>query len=446
MSRGPEAYPTQSKVRTTKIRGGQFFGIPRSLAWGLLAVVLFMAGDGMETAFLTKYMTTLGLSSSQSAHVVTSYGVAVTIASWLAGVLAQAHGPRKVMAAGLGIWIVSHVLFLVFGLQAHNYVAMLVLYGVRGLGYPLFAYAFIVWIAYAADKRKLARAMGMYWFAWAFGYGVIGSYLPSAVIPVIGYQATLWMELGWIVTGGVLGLTLVRGRFRPVGTGADAAAAGEQSGTLQVLVRGITILARRPRITVACGVRTINALSMYGLPVMMPIFLTDPRVGFTVPQWLQIWAWMFLAIVFTTPVWGIVADRIGWARQVGWFGCVGTAVATVLFYYVPVEFGANYWALTGVAVLLGITLGAFIPMSAIMASLAPPDDRGPAMAIHNIAAGLSNAAAPAIVGLVLPLRGDGGVIWVFAILYLVAAVLTPFLAPAQRMAALEADAEAAAVT
>jgi Na+/melibiose symporter-like transporter len=47
-------------------------------------------------------------------------------------------GPRRVMWIGLGIWAVFEVLFLTVALATDNYVLMLIFYGIRGLGYPLF--------------------------------------------------------------------------------------------------------------------------------------------------------------------------------------------------------------------------------------------------------------------------------------------------------------------
>ncbi|TGV00261.1 MFS transporter, partial [Mesorhizobium sp. M8A.F.Ca.ET.173.01.1.1] len=41
-----------------------------------------------------------------------------------------------------------------------NLPMMLVLYGIRGLGYPLFLYGFLVWVTYITDKSRLATAIG----------------------------------------------------------------------------------------------------------------------------------------------------------------------------------------------------------------------------------------------------------------------------------------------
>jgi len=39
----------------------QFLGLPMVLIWGYVAVAIFMTGDGVEQAFLSKYIGSLGL-------------------------------------------------------------------------------------------------------------------------------------------------------------------------------------------------------------------------------------------------------------------------------------------------------------------------------------------------------------------------------------------------
>ena len=45
--------------------------------------------DGMEQAFLSKYIMSLGFDNSEAGNVLTVYGLVVTIASWLSGVMAE---------------------------------------------------------------------------------------------------------------------------------------------------------------------------------------------------------------------------------------------------------------------------------------------------------------------------------------------------------------------
>jgi MFS family permease len=54
-------------------------------------------------------------------------------------------------------------------------------------------------------------------------------------------------------------------------------------------------------------------------------------------------------------------------------------------------------------------------------------DKGAAMAILNLGAGLPVFVGPAIVGLFIGLVGNGGVIWILATLYFISAILTWFI-------------------
>ncbi|WP_116439253.1 MFS transporter, partial [Klebsiella pneumoniae] len=71
-------------------------------------------------------------------------------------------------------------------------------------------------------------------------------------------------------------------------------------------------------------------------------------------------------------------------------------------------------------------LAAFVPLSAIMPSLAP-DNKGAAMSILNLGAGLSTFVGPAVVGLFIGSLGTVGVIWIFTGLYLFSGVLMKFV-------------------
>ncbi|MBT2523472.1 hypothetical protein [Arthrobacter sp. ISL-28] len=52
---------------------------------------------------------------------------------------------------------------------------MLILYGVRGFGYPLFAYGFLVWILAASPAKRLGSAVGWFYFAFTGGLPTLGS-------------------------------------------------------------------------------------------------------------------------------------------------------------------------------------------------------------------------------------------------------------------------------
>ncbi|GAA3333499.1 hypothetical protein GCM10020331_097770 [Ectobacillus funiculus] len=87
-------------------------------------------------------------------------------------------------------------------------------------------------------------------------------------------------------------------------------------------------------------------------------------------------------------------------------------VSIIAMYYTPQIVGHNYWVMTIVASLFGAGLAGYVPLSALMPSLAP-DNKGAAMSILNLGAGLSAFVGPALVGLFIGSIGAGGVIWIF---------------------------------
>ena len=284
-----------------------------------------------------------------------------------------------------------------------------------GIGYPLFAYGFLVWITAATPRHRLGTAVGWFWFAFTGGLPTLGSFLASFTVPAVGPYRTLWYSLGLVVAGG---LTALLGTREP--TGFRPLARGDGS-PLSTLLSGITIGFKQPKILMGMIVRVINTAPQFGFLVFLPLFFTQ-TVGFTLPEWLQILSLMFLSNIIWNLLFGIIGDKFGWRRTVAVFGGIGSAVATLLLYYVPHLFGANYGLAVVAAMFYGATLAGYVPLSALMPSLSP-EHKGAAMSMLNLGAGASTWVGPAIVGLLLRPLGVVGVMWVFAILYLISAVL-----------------------
>nr|WP_281058931.1 MFS transporter [Staphylococcus sp. GDX8P80P] len=394
--------------------------MPMVLIWGYIAVAIFMTGDGMEQAFLSKYIMSLGFDNSEAGNVLTVYGLVVAIASWLSGVMAEIFSPRRVMTFAFIIWMVFHVGFLVFGLEQQNYAMMMIMYGIRGLAYPMFIYSFVVWITYSSPSYKLASAMGWFWAMYSIGIGVLGSYLPSFSIPVIGEMGTLWSALVFILIGGLIAMFLVKDK-----KGEDVEAQHmTKKEMLREFGRGITIL-KNKNVAVAFVVRIINQLSLFGLVVFLPhVYTAD--FGFTTSEWLRVWGLMYIITIFTNLFWGIMGDKIGWVRQVRWFGCIGMAVSTLAFYYFPSWSGPNIIVTTLIAIMFGFAVAAFVPMSAIFPTLVP-EHKGAAVSVHNLAAGLSNFLGYGLASVMLIFASAEVTIWAYAVIYVLGFVLTFFM-------------------
>ncbi|MFP3989539.1 MFS transporter [Streptomyces sp. E11-3] len=394
-------------------------GIPPTLAWGYLGLLLFMIGDGVESGYLSPYLIDQGISEPRVALLFTVYGVAAAIAAWLSGVLSDLWGPRRVMWAGLGIWGVFQLLFLVAAIPMTSYPLMMLGYGLRGLGYPLFAYGFLVWIASVAPRVRLGTAMGWFWFAFTGGLPTLGSLVASGLIPQIGPYATLWSALVLVAAGGLVALLLVRddrGGKRP---------RGEGEGPLATLLGSVTVLWRNPRVGAGSAVRVINTASQFGFFVIMPIHFTK-TVGFSLTEWLHLLSAMFATNIFANLLFGVVGDRFGWRRTIAWFGGAGCTVSTLLLFYVPDAAGANFPLALAAAALYGATLAGYVPLSALVPSL-EPRHKGQALAALNLGAGASTFVGPAVVAIFVGPLGVEGVVWIFAGMYAVSTVLALFL-------------------
>jgi polyol permease family len=386
------------------------------LAIGYLGLLLFMIGDGVEAGFLSPMLRDMHFSASQVAVVFTAYGITAAIASWLSGALSDIFGPKKVMGAGLLIWLVFELPFLLGGIHHANYPVIVASYALRGFGYPLFAYGFLVWVTAVTPQRYLGTAVGWFWSARTGGLPTLGALFASFSVPHLGMYRTLWASVVLVLLGGLVTMFGVR----------EKTCAGPLCTTdanpLTQLISSVSVVWKHPKVGWGGVVATITTTSEFGFLVFLPIFFTRV-VGFTLQQWLQILSIMFATNVVFNLFWGWVGDRIGWRRTITFAGSCGCAVTTLGLYYVPHIFGANYLLVVLAGMAYGIALAGFVPIAAIMGTLAP-ESRGAAMSIMNLGSGMSTWIGPAIAGIFLPLLGVGGVIWIFAAMYFIAAIIS----------------------
>ena len=301
-----------------------FQGLTRSLAIGYVAIALFMTGDGFELTFLAKYLVDLGYAPVDSALVFSVYGFVAAIAAWSSGVVAELFGAKRVMLFGGGLWLALQLVFLGFALDSGSLPLILIIYGARAAAYPLFIYSFVVLIAQTVDRARLATAMGWYWAAYSLGIGVLGTYLPSWLIPLVGERATLWLALPWVAAGIVCCFWVAAKQQAPEPL-ADAPDV-DASTKWRELARGATILGENRQILLIAIVRVICNLTLFGFPVIMPLYLTSSTYDgvqvFEVTQWMQLWGLMFAVTIVTNVVWVASAtDSGGCAR------CAGTAAS-----------------------------------------------------------------------------------------------------------------------
>jgi predicted MFS family arabinose efflux permease len=290
----------------------------------------------------------------------------------------------------------------------------LITYGLRGLGYPLFAFGFLVWITVAAPQRRLASAMGWFWFAFTGGLPTLGSVVASFFVPRIGAYRTLWLSTVLVVLGGVIllmGVREKRGAKRLVPV---------RERPIRALLGSITIAWRHPKTGIASIVRMINTAPEFGFFVFLPAFFTTV-IGFSMTGWLRLLSAIFLSNIVWNLLFGLIGDRFGWRRTVAYCGGFGCTLTTLALYYVPMLRHSLTMSVI-VGVLYGATLAGYVPLSALMPSLAP-DHQGAALSLLSLGAGMSVWVGPAIVAVLLRPIGVVGVMWVFAGMYLLSGIL-----------------------
>lgn len=394
-------------------------GIPHALVWGYLGVLIFMMGDGVEQGWLSKYLIDGGLTDGESAIVFTVYGIAIGLSSWFSGVLSDMWGVKKTMFYGLIIYLIGVVGFVAIGLGSFNYPLMLVMYGIKGFGYPLFAYTFLVWIAKKSPKSILGKAVGWFWFAFTGGLSVLGAIYASWATEAIGYIPTLWSAVVWALIGALFALI-----FMKFNDDKKNVTAGESP--IKGMLNGLTIVKKEPKVGIAGIIRIINTITLFGFPVFMPLYMQGE--GFTEAEWLHIWAVAVGGNIIFNLVFGFVGDILGWRKTVTWFGGVGCTITTLLFYYSPQIIPNNISFVMVCGFLWGMTLAGYVPLSALVPSLVK-EEKGAAMSILNLGAGLSAFVGPAIIAIVYALGGSGtAIIWTFAGLYVISTILCNFIA------------------
>lgn len=391
-------------------------GIPDNLIWGYLGILIFMMGDGMEQGWLSPYLIERGMTIQQTAMLFTAYGVTIAIASWFSGVLAETLTPKKTMLVGLIVYLIGTAGFIGWGLKSMSFPVMMLTYALRGFGYPLFAYSFLVWISYATDKNILGRAVGWFWFVFTGGLNVLGAFYSSWAINALGHINALWSAVIWVLIGALFAIL-----FNKAGFVTNTKTKKEKWNEL---IKGVSIIKDEPKVALGGIVRVINTTAQFAFPVFLPIYMAQH--GFDTTEWLYIWGTIFTSNIIFNLLFGFVGDRLGWQQTVIWFGGIGCAITTLLLYYIPQYSNGSYWLVMVAGIAWGACLAGYVPLSALVPSLVKKD-KGAAMAILNLGAGLAVFSGPAIVRVFIGSIGAEGVIWILAGLYLLSAVLTKFI-------------------
>lgn len=386
-------------------------GLPRELCWGFFGIFLFITGATIEQSWLASLLQHRGFDAVHISLLSSVFGLCVALVSWFSGIGAGVLGLRRLMWAATLIYFIGSIPFIGWALPQGHYPLMVASYALRGVAYPLFAYSFLVWVNQRCEPGILGRAVSWFWIAFGVGMTIVGPWYSGVMLPVIGETATLLSGFVFVVLGAFCALVLNRDRPQWQRDGRLGAA----------LAEGLLVLVREPKMRLAVVVKTINDIGKFSLVILMPVYL--PRFGFSIAQWLAIWGLVNVVNIFANYFFGWLGDTIGWRKTVVWFSGTLCGLAMLAVCYVPVWFGNSETALFMALVLYAIGLGAFGPLSALIPSLLP-QNKGAAISCLNLGSGLSNFVGPLIVTLCVVPLGVEGTLWVIAILYFAASLLS----------------------
>lgn len=391
-------------------------GMPRQIVWGYIGIIIFMMGDGLEIGWLSPWLHENGFSVKETSALFSCYGVTVALASWFSGVFAEALGGKKTMILGLFFYIIGTICFVGFAIPSNNLYLMLPAYALRGLGYPLFAYSFLVWISYRSEQKTLGAAVGWFWFVFTGGLNVLGALYSIWAIKYLGHINTLWSSLFWVILGAVFTLIINRDKL--------PSNQGSSKEKFKEILKGITIMKEEPKVLLGGIVRVINTTAQFAFPVFLPIYLSS--FGIPTSKWLAVWSTIFVGNIIFNLIFGIIGDKIGWRNTVMYFGGIGSGISVLLIGYIPMWTDGNLILLTIVGFCWGAFIAAYVPLSALIPTLVKKD-KGAALSVLNLGAGLPVFVGPMIVNLFIDIVHDIGIIWILGILYFISTILTYFI-------------------
>lgn len=419
------AAPTAGSAQETFL---DRLGIPHPLRWGFLGVLVFMTGNGVETNFVSPHMAGVFGGGDEminlAATVITFYSLSTLIGSYLAGALSDLWGPRRVMLLGVLIWVVFQAAF-VGALATESVPLIFAAYMVRGFGFPLFAFSFLVWINAVVHKERNGAAVGWFYVMFTGGMPTIGSLVAIGMIPafgggVFGERWAMVASTAIVVAGFLIAWYGVREEHGD----RRLAPAGESAS--QVILSGVVLSLKNRRVMYGFLTRLINTAPQFGMFIILPTVIAE-TLGWGQSRWLLMTSVIFAGNILFNAAFGALGDRIGWTATVRWFGIVGSATGLLLWWYVPhwVPAGSDWGFVVSViaGTVFGILLAGFVPLGAIMPALAP-DHKGAAMAMYTTAAGGATFLGSAVVAVVRPWGGDVGVVWAFVLLYALAFLMT----------------------
>src|SRR5699024_5314321 len=322
------------------------------------------------------------------------------------------------------VWVVFEIAFLL-ALETDSAFLVGAAYFFRGFGFPLFAFAFLVWINAVVDKRRHGAAVGWFYVMFTGGLPTLGSLVAVFMIPSFGggFSGQKWTMIASTVIVAI-GFCIAWFGVKERHGSIRLAPEGESAGA--VISSGLRLTFTNKRIAMGFLTRLINTAPEFGMFIILPTVIAV-QLEWGMSRWLVMTTVVYAGNILFNAAFGALGDKVGWVRTVRWFGIVGSAIGLLLWWYVPhiVPAGSDWGFVVSViaGTVFGILLAGFVPLGAIMPALAPKHT-GAAMAMYTTAAGGATFLGSAVVAVVRPWGGNVGVVWAFVLLYGLAFLMT----------------------
>ncbi|WP_233568934.1 MFS transporter [Frigoribacterium sp. PhB107] len=229
----------------------------------VLGVIAFfvMVGFGVVVPVLPVYAASFGVGYVAVGAVLSAFALMRLVASPFVGRMIDVAGERVVLSAGIGIVAVSSGLA---GL-AHDYVQLLLLRGVGGIGSAMFTISAMTLLLASTTPDRRARSIGFYQGGFLVG-GMAGPAL-GGLLATVSLTAPFFFYAGTLAVAGIVGILLLSPPRR--GDAAAAAAAAEPARPLADVLRDV-------RFRAACVASFTQGWSSLGVrSALVPVLVVE---------------------------------------------------------------------------------------------------------------------------------------------------------------------------
>jgi MFS family permease len=177
--------------------------LPREV--GVLTAVAFAVavGFGVVAPAIPVFAREFGVGVTAAGAVISAFALMRLVSALAGGRLVDRFGERTVLATGIGIVAVSSLLA---GL-AQNYIQLLVLRGVGGIGSAMFTVSAYTLLLRVAGPEQRGRASGLFQSGFLIG-GIAGPFI-GGVLTSISIRAPFFVYAGTLAVAGLIGIVFL---------------------------------------------------------------------------------------------------------------------------------------------------------------------------------------------------------------------------------------------